>query len=481
MSTEKPNRKQDKNNFFGLFKNDSGPYHMFTKKKEEKEMEVKKDDIVLKDPTGFFKKMTASVELSKIHDDFAISTDEETTEPIKIFNHVKHGISQGYDMKVTIHKTVLIIGDARVGKSQFVKNIVYPGYISMRKAWSETPSPTNFTISVELEGATMTVDFIDTPGFNEQSEKGVPRNNERIKEIITRNLKKMTTKIDMIVVVVKELNDKSMDAIDYCIRLFGPSCASIIYLMFTYSENLGSLYEDKMIKQVKNVSRLSNVREVIGDKFLFTGCISEQLAESVDLCKSATQLQSERNLKFLQILHKTSPIFLDSILSSDVSVAPSVGLVKEQVLSLRQHLMASIEILKATGGEVLEMIKRSCQMKNDELVTEDIKDYLPAEDIRRLEKIVKAADEAMKTKMELDIDTSKFVKEIEMEKHELKELSELGESMLGQIQNVKEDISRLDKVKVVVIGFNERIANLRKPISIKRNDGFNESRIKEDL
>lgn len=433
-------------------------------------------------PQNKFKSVVTETKVISEDDTFIVTEDVETKKQQKVYNYKKQNILLGYETKETLFKTVMVVGDARIGKSQFIKNIVTPGNIEQMETYSITPEPVDYNLSVIFEDTTMSIDFIDSPGFNEKTQDA-PRSNAKIEKVISDKLKKMTTKVDVIFIVVQKLTEESVKAIEICVKMFGTTSTPNMHILFTHFEGLDSTVELAYIDQFKTDKHLKNIAPYFGDRILFTGCIAKNMTTHPDQMKEVVKQQIERNKKILKAIKSSRPILLGDMVSSGVATEQSPKLILNQVVEKYESLTIDIATLQNLAKSLQVAATKNCDVKEIEnkktLTIDKISTILSKEESDRLVNIYHAAAAASVWKPISDLKTQDLIiKSAEIDKW-YEDAQQMLKNALIDIQTVKDKISQLSKVEIVVQGFNDKITQSKK--SKEEEDGkFRKDKI-EDL
>jgi len=433
-------------------------------------------------PTAQRKAMNASnVTIVKNENNIITYEDQETKKQVRSFDYKSKNIDLGYETRDTSFKTVLVIGDSRIGKSQLVKNILNPGNIEQMEVYAVTAEPIDYTISIVFEGCNMTIDFIDSPGFNEKTEKAA-RSNQKLEKVIADKLRAITTKIDVILVVVSKLDDDAIKAITMCLKMFGVSCSKNMYLLFTHFEGLYENEEADIIKQFKGNKKFVNLTKYFDDRILFTGCISLQMTQSNDLMEKATKQQVERNKKILRVIKDSEPIYLKDLGTSVVTNKINPKLTIEQAIEKQTILTDMVSDLTKICNKVIFEITKNCSLEkkgDSEIFTiGKLSTVLKEDEINRVKNIYQTALNYIKE----SYDDTKDITELSKLTIKIDDAQKLAEDnlelLLKSIQKVYDRTQQLDKVMVDLVGFNERYdQSTNKPKDTEGNGGF----IQEDI
>lgn len=373
------------------------------------------------------------------------------------FNYRKIKLDRGYGIKKSAHKVVLVIGKARSGKTQLITNLMHPGSIGGKEMTSDTAIPICNTLTVEYNDTTLTVDFIDTPGFMEARQNA--RTDPKIKEVIIEGLKKINSKVNMILIVTRNPHDE-FDQIRYCVEMFGEAFRENLYMMMTYRDNSSKDSEQKDIQNFRDKFPDGNVIDLIGDKILFTGCIPEDFKKYPEFCREATTMQIQRNKMLFDHILKLKAIPLSEIQDDTVTIDRTLAAERKELIDLHSKNQDAINKLKAEykliSGKFNIWIKKNKTNTVSRLTPEDEK-FL--DDIMRkadeTEKIdfqsinVRMGSEDVTINVSHDEETEKiFEEELEKERVRLRKKAQHThlKIMEAQLSDLRSNRSKLDGI-----------------------------------
>jgi len=408
---------------------------------------------------------------------FIVHEDIETKKQVKSFNYLKQGIELGYTTKNSLFKTVLVIGDSRIGKSQFIKNIVNPGSVEQLEAYAVTAAPIDHNLSVIYGDVNMNIDFIDSPGFNEKTQTA-PRTNEKIEKIISDKLKQMTTKIDVIFIVVQKVTEESVKAIKLCVNMFGTTCTNNMHILFTHFEGLGKEVENDYVNMFNTDRNLRTIAPYFKDRILFTGCISANMMTHPSQMKEVVLQQIERNKKILDVIRDSVPFQLSDSVSSLVSTEQNPRLILDQVVEKYEAFKLLKTKLQLKAGEIMMNVGKFCKVENKKLVLGEVKDFLTDDEINRMVKIYNTAQASSELKTE-EIKTEELVlKSTEIENLQ-KQSQNMLKSIISDIQTVEDKFKQLADVEIVIQSYHDKYRAKGK-LKDNEDSGFRKDTV-EDL
>jgi GTPase SAR1 family protein len=396
-------------------------------------------------------------------EEFIKFLDDEKVET-EAFNYHKAGMVLSYVVKKSVNKTVLVIGKSRSGKSQFIKNLVHPGVISKLGIIATTAEPKNYTLTIEYEGTIMTINFIDTPGFDEQRDKA--RSNQDLKDLITTELKRLTTHIDMIIVMTKGMSSDDVKGVAYCAGIFGNIGHQNTYLMKSHADGSTEEMELRMIEEFNRAPGTSALKESIGDKILFTGCVPEQSKKD---SKNITEIQIKRNSKFLKILSTIIPFNLADILNAHVAQDENISNALSILAELVAESMRSFSLLNNEYGRLSRLVLSNGVKDGDYSLTEF--DKLPESEKKIWTSSVDLLKRVEAIKMVV-IEEAKLRQEAQQSKQRLKEVVSIKFDTIEQINNFKDLQTELELKCVDMSRLNDIVGQMRDDKPKTRNKGF---------
>jgi len=393
--------------------------------------------------------------------DFVELIDEDTNKPYLAFNHVRAKIKLPYKVRETIHKTVMVMGNSRAGKSQFIKNIRHPGSVAIDEVYSETKSSRSYSVSVDMGEVMMSIDFIDTPGFGEIGVDGA-KSDELIRRDISAFIRRSTARIDLILVVLKNLTQQSVESIQSCVNVLGTKSSGIMYLLFTHFEGKNNVDEEQRIKDFHSHPKTTNIIDFIGNKILFTGCVQSIMKSNIELTKQFTQMQVDRNQKLLNTIKDIEqPLFLTEVVGASISMELSNNIIRELTQDRYRTLLEKLSNLKAESDKVLSECQRYCPIVDGKLEVKELSVTMADEEIKRLINIHNTAAEYLCREPPI-IDVDKLKREIREDEKNADVLKFMNQTLLADIQDIEECTEQIAETFVVVKHYNERVLEMRK-------------------
>lgn len=218
-------------------------------------------------------------------------------------------IKRAINVRKTRVYNVVLIGESRSGKTQFIKMIENMETLGAPEFFAGTKVPEKHQLTIELnDDELITINFIDTPGVNELGKDGVKRSNTEIHKMISKFVKDDITTINMMLITWNGsdmFTEHQISALVDMVLLIGQGMNAIAGVLVTHYERMEEKEEKKWVDLFQNHPSTNVLNAFAQLGYFFTGCMTSDFDEA---SKSKFRVnQVRRNLHFLDKLVNTVP------------------------------------------------------------------------------------------------------------------------------------------------------------------------------
>ncbi|XP_050954820.1 uncharacterized protein LOC127156126 [Labeo rohita] len=273
------------------------------------------------------------------------------------------------------HKTILMVGETRTGKTTLI-NVMINYILDVQRedkiwfeitddqsdqsvAYSQTSSITVY--GFYLQESLIDLTIIDTPGYG--NIRGIKNDQEIAKSLLSLSQSASGIQIDAVCLVMKEtenLSDRQMYIFDAVQSLFGKDIAENIVLLFTHSDGMRP-------KNALTAVKEAEIKCAVNDKnqpvyFLFNNRQSDAADEDFQKIQKQSWILSYTGMtEFFKVLETLQPKTLK---------------MTRDVLQQREQLEANINILQS---HVQVMEQKQNTLKQTQKALEQNRNYVRAQ------------------------------------------------------------------------------------------------------
>lgn len=248
--------------------------------------------------------------------------------------HGRECIANDPNIDITVHDleihNILLLGEARSGKSTYIKILKNLNYKTKMEVWRGTEVPEESNFLVNINGKYIATRILDTPGFGEAS-KTNSRADNFLKNMIAQFVKKNITGLSLVLIAINGsggLTQAQVNNITNCLKFLGKQVSPKTYLLVTHFENRSQEDEIKWVREFTDNKRMRFLLKACEGGFLFTGALSEEQFKNVKIRDEFISRQRRRNVEMLNKLITGGEV---SLLSKKMKQARSLFAVQESV------------------------------------------------------------------------------------------------------------------------------------------------------
>jgi len=346
--------------------------------------------------------------------------------------------------EVNVHEVVphnvLVLGEARSGKTTFRKILKNVNYIPQMEVWRGTITPTTQSTLYEIRGQHIMLNIIDTPGFGEAADDNSSRTDDNLKALISDFVKRDITKLSLVLVTINSaggIGQAQVDQITNCIVLLGREVAAKTCFLVTHFENRGEEDEQNWISTFKRNQNMRFLLRACRGGFLFTGALTQAQFDEINIRDAFIRQQRRRNVALFQKILEGEPV---SLMSPKMAAARSIFAVIESVSTSCICLQTMLPKVKGRWNKALEFRLKLSEALADHraIIEKDAKLFEEVLEAIRSLAIIGDADNDLQT-MSLEDDAFELMKDYEVKGRLIRE-------KYDRVQRYHEEYSALEQL-----------------------------------
>jgi GTP-binding protein EngB required for normal cell division len=267
-------------------------------------------------PTGpVFEPETRTIEYPKLPSiDYGTFEHKEDMTALKVEPHTTLTIDE-IPETISVSRTqiynVILIGESRAGKTQFIRSVEDIMSKAGRVFYAGTKNPQTEKLILKISNEYITINFIDTPGINELAINGFKRTNRELQDMIAKFVKEDVTMVNMIIVVWNgqdQFTARQIEALVEMVLVVGKGMNANSAVMVTHYERMNEKDEDDWFKSFTSHPYTKTLAYATQLGVFFTGAIDESFKSSDVVETDKFKINQMRRIKkFLNTLVSVPP------------------------------------------------------------------------------------------------------------------------------------------------------------------------------